>query len=309
MPAALRWTFSVVGALTAFGIMALAFPGFHRGPAAEIAEPLWTLWLYHTAEYVPLIRRSDATEVLMAAATFLLAAPVAIWATGKASPRTRWVWGMLIGSLVWFQALGTFQQVRWTTYVHLLGALPFAWLLGRVIDASSRVRLPLLAAATRIFAVIGVALAPVALAATIGLSTGRTDYQVLDACEPGQVITALERLRGPSGDPATILAPIFWGPEILFRTQHNVVATPYHRNPGILASHEIMSAPPGEARARIVERGITHIAWCPDLAWLPFVDSGESPTTLYGHLASGNTPDWLSALTQPTSRVRISEVR
>lgn len=301
-----RWIHSILGAALAFGLMALAFPGFHRGPAAEMAEPLWTLWLHHTAEYVPLIRRSDLTEILVSATPFLLAFPIALWATGREAAQ-RWTWGMVIGCLVWFQILGTFQQVRWITYVHLLGALPLAWFLGRILSASERIEVPLLAAAARVVAVVGVALAPVTLTAVVGLS-GRKDYATIDACEPGEVIGALGSLTGPAGGPATILAPIFWGPEILFRTPHSVIATPYHRNRGILASHGLMSAHPDEARAQLRERGVTHIAWCPALDWLPYVNAEESPRSLFARLIAEEPPSWVRLLPNPSAHIRLGAV-
>ena len=288
--------------------MEITFPGFHRGPAAEIADPLWTLWLYHTAEYVPLIRRSDATEILIAAVPFLISAPLALWAA-RSEGDHRWTWGMVVGSLVWFQALGTLQQVRWGTYVHLLSALPLVWLLGRLLASSSRIGPPLLAAGTRVGVVVVTALAPVTIAAMAGLAAGRRDYAVLDACEPGEVISALTDLTGPQGGDATILAPIFWGPEILFRTPHSVIATPYHRNAGIMASHDIMSAPADEALATIRERGVTHLAWCPQLSWLPFVDAVDSPRSLYGQLVAEDYPPWLISLPEPGPGVRIAAVR
>ncbi|NNF25884.1 MAG: hypothetical protein HKN73_01510 [Gemmatimonadetes bacterium] len=302
-----RWVHSFAGAAVAFGVMAVVFPGFHRGPAADMAEPLWTLWLHHTAEYVPLIRRSDAIEILVAATPFLLAAPLALWAALREHTQ-RWTWGMVLGCLVWFQMLGTFQQVRWATYVHLLGALPLAWFLGGILSFCARIQAPLLAAAARVGAVVTVALAPVTLTAIVGLSAGRRDYGTLDACEPGEVIRALNGLAGPTGGPVTILAPIFWGPEILFRTPHSVVATPYHRNPGILASYDIMAASPDSARDLLVDRGITHIAWCPGLNWLPYVNAEESPETLFGHLVASEYPSWLQPLPQPSPQVRIGAV-
>ena len=305
-----RWMASALGASAAFAMMTSLFPGFERGPAADMPEALWTLWLHHTAEYVPLIRRTDATEILMAAAPFLLAAPLSIWAALKAKGAERYAWWSILGTLAWFEALATLQQVRWSTYVHLMSTLAAAWLLGRLLSATQRYRKPLLRSLLRISAVTAMALGPVAIAAGVGLIAGRTDYEVLDQCEPSAVIDVLAKLAAPAGGPATILAPIFWGPEILFRTDNRVVATPYHRNTaGIMDSHQIMSSPTVEAHGRILDRGISHIAWCPRLDWLPLVDPTADGESLYADLVDERYPRWAEPITlQGAPGVRVVAV-
>lgn len=295
-----RLLWALAGGAGALVLMNALFPGFHRGPAADMAEPLWTLWLEHTAEYVPLIRRSDATEVLMAAVPALLAIPLALWAARSRTGTERGVWFAVAGALAWFQVLATFQQVRWSTYVHLIATLPLAWLLGMGLRRVGSARVPVVRSLLRAAVVCVIALGPVLTAAGVGLAAGRTDYQVVDRCEPTRIIDELAELRAPNGGPAVILGSIFWGPEILWRTGHGVVATPYHRNTsGIMDSHAIMSADPAGARSRLTERGITHVAVCTEIPWLPLVRADESPGSFYASLVRGSFPEWVSPLGLP----------
>ncbi len=292
-----RWTTAVAGAAVCASIMALLFPGFWGGPAADFPPELWSLWLDHTAEYVPLVGRIDATEIMMATEPFLYGLPLCIWGFLSQGPEHRRIWLALGLALVWFQGLATFEQVRWEAYVHLISTLPLAWGLSRALGALRRVRPSLLQAALRVGVVCSVAIGPVATSAVLGTALGgRKDYAEIDACGPSAVIEGLSSLRGVPDVSPILLAPIFWGPEVLYRTGSRVVATPYHRNEdGIMASHRVMSGTDAEARAIILERGITHIAICPNLFWLPYVGQDEE-ATVYGRLVAQDYPPWIRPL-------------
>ena len=96
-------------------------------------------------------------------------------------------------------------------------------------------------------------------------------------------------------EPGTIiLAPIFWGPEILYRTELDVVATPYHRNSqGILASRDIMRARDDmEIGERLRARGIRYIALCRTGSWLPLLP-GATEGSLHSRLLRGEAPRFL----------------
>ncbi|MGI9625730.1 MAG: hypothetical protein ACR2QM_02760 [Longimicrobiales bacterium] len=297
-----------LGGAIALLTMMVIFPGFERGPAAEIPEALWTTWLRYTDEYVPLIRRSDATEILGALTPFLIGLPLAAVAAMKSRGIERYLWCTIAVALCWFAGLTTFQQVRWKTYAQILTVLPLAWLLGRLLAWANALVSLRLRALARVLLVIGVVLGPQLGAAGIGLVLGRRSYEVVDQCEPSLVIEQLSSRRGARGEPATILAPIFWGPEILNRTQQRVVATPYHRNTqGILDSHRIMSADQDTAKRLIEARGITHIVTCPQLFWVPYV-APDSEGTLYGMLARGVAPEWLSPVSVPPPGIGLWEV-
>lgn len=59
----------------------------------------------------------------------------------------------------------------------------------------------------------------------IGKAIASNEASVAQTCDPGPPIAALRTLP-----PATVLAPIDLGPQLLLRTHHRVLAAPYHRN-------------------------------------------------------------------------------
>jgi hypothetical protein len=127
-------------------------------------------------------------------------------------------------------------------------------------------------------------------------------------CKGEEVVAAL-RAR-PQSTGSVVLADVFLGPEILFRTDHDVIATPYHRNiTGTRDSHAFMRATDyNEARRIAAARNIGLVAVCPDVPWYPLVEP-DAEGTLYNALQRGTPPAWLRPLpATPGQRVRIWEV-
>jgi len=108
--------------------------------------------------------------------------------------------------------------------------------------------------------------------------------------------------QGSKGAPQRILANVFFGPELLYTTPHEVVATPYPRGAagGIWDAYSIMTAPGDEAaEALIRRRGITWILLCPDSTEPVLYRPYEAGPTFYARLAEGRHPPWLRPLVLP----------
>jgi hypothetical protein len=94
-----------------------------------------------------------------------------------------------------------------------------------------------------------------------------------------------------------------FGPEILYRTDHRVLGTPYHRNAeGIFALFSLMeSSDPEEAKRLAEERGVGLILVCPAHSWV--YSGGETgeprQSTLHNRLSAGQVPDWLELVALP----------
>jgi hypothetical protein len=104
--------------------------------------------------------------------------------------------------------------------------------------------------------------------------------------------------QGLGDRPRTIVASVNFGPELLYRTGHRVLATPYHRNgAGILAAHRIMSAEgDSEARARLRDRGVDLVLLCPDATEAALFAGTGGKGTFYLRLLRGELPAWLRPL-------------
>ena len=108
-----------------------------------------------------------------------------------------------------------------------------------------------------------------------------------------------------SQSPQTILAYMDIGPELLYRTHHKVVGTPYHRNgDGIYDGHRMLATgDPETARALVEERGIDLVLLCRTPSERAFYadrdGNGNGNGNLYQQLDRGLAPDWLQAVELP----------
>jgi hypothetical protein len=94
----------------------------------------------------------------------------------------------------------------------------------------------------------------------------------------------------PNGE---IHAPLDIGPQLLYETQHSVVATGHHRGQNAMRTViETFTGSPESARATLAARGTRYIAMCPDLIE-PARYKAAAPDGFMAGLAAGRTPDWL----------------
>ena len=92
-----------------------------------------------------------------------------------------------------------------------------------------------------------------------------------------------------------ILTHIDFGAEILYRTQHEVIGTPYHRNsPGILDTYDIMTADTDQEALNLIrKRNIDLILLCPQSTESIFYSKPEQISTFYKRLLDDMIPNWL----------------
>jgi hypothetical protein len=111
----------------------------------------------------------------------------------------------------------------------------------------------------------------------------------------------LESARFPA--PQRILTEIDLSAELMYRTPHETIATPYHRNrDGILDDFHVMEAQDDAvAEAILRRRGVTLILVCPTLdESKTYYDVGTSGT-LYERLMKNRPPGWLKQVELPAS--------
>jgi asparagine N-glycosylation enzyme membrane subunit Stt3 len=282
------------------GTMVLAFPGIHRGPLADVDPLLLPIWLDLVAEYIPLLREGDPTAIVEALGPLVVGGPVTVWLAARGPHRNRGAWAFLLGFFVWFSALGLFHGVRWGYYLHVLVPTPLAWLLGELLRAARRIRWTVGVALVKVTLVVMFAAGPL-LATSILLQPAlASSPTATPPCRVGHLIPTLSALRQEADRPPVVLAPMSWGPEIVFRADHHVVATPYHRNaPGILDSHAIMSAmSPDQAWRLLASRRIGYLVTCRGRDWSPLV-RGDQAGTLYAEMQRGRVPGWLRPVPLP----------
>ena len=118
-------------------------------------------------------------------------------------------------------------------------------------------------------------------------------------CPLGELARHLE--RPPWSDrPRTIVASGNFGPELLYRTRHRVVASVYHRNAeGMLAGLAILAGQDeAEILARVRRRRADLILLCPGSVHDGyFLKTGGD--SLYRRLERGDVPGWLGEVDLP----------
>jgi hypothetical protein len=99
-----------------------------------------------------------------------------------------------------------------------------------------------------------------------------------------------------------ILTHIDFGAEILYRTRHEVIGTPYHRNsPGIVDTYEIMTAGTDQEALRLIrKRGIDLLLLCPKSRESVFYSKPEQASTFYQRLLDNTVPGWLRKVELPS---------
>jgi len=91
-------------------------------------------------------------------------------------------------------------------------------------------------------------------------------------CRVDRIADFLDDPGGPGDRRKTILAHFNHGPELLYRTGHAVVASPYHRNTaGLLDTHRAFGSEDDRAAREVAaRRGIDLVLLCRDGPVLPY---------------------------------------
>lgn len=268
----LRPLAALAGAAGVLGGMALAWPRFFAGPLADADPRIVAAWFVSVAEVESLTAPPLALAHLGLPALALAATP---WRDRR--------WTALGTTLALYVGLAVWQQ-RWASYAQILAVAPCAALLVRWL---SRAPVPFLAAAG-----VGLSLMPLFAAATLP-SERRTRA---DDCP---LSAMAEWLAATEPEPRIVMSYIFYGPELLWRTPHSVVASPYHRNAaGIGDALDFFGATDeASARAIVDRRGVGLALACPAEP-----ESGKyrrGGRSLLDALERGQGPAWLEPVDLP----------
>jgi len=296
-----RLAAATVGAALAAALMTAVFPDFFGGPFVSVDRATADLWLRNVSELHSILpgRGGSVGAMRFHLGPVLVALP---WFATRAvkergTPRQP-SWILLLCGLVAFTALALLQR-RWSTYAELLAAVGLAGALVPTLDGLSRVKPTVVRTVARA-GVVGIALVGFPLVGGV-LSKGTRTPTPPTVEAPCALRAALQSLDSDSR-PHTILAFMDFGPEILYRSSHRVVATPYHRNTGIVDSHRILSTmTPGEARMALRRREVDIVLLCParDRGFFSGTEGSSDQETLYARLTNSDPPSWLRRLPVP----------
>lgn len=280
----------------------LTFPKFLLGPFADLDPRIVPIWLSKVGEVAPLISLQEGLtpEVMMnlfPAAAGLLFALYLIFAErqGEYTP-----WLYIFGSLLVF-TLATQDQERWIAYAEILFAVAAAEFLSRSLN---RLDLHL---SKHLQPLVHFLLVSLICFSMFNLGTILQPFFPRQAQTRPNLNVPLARLSKylnevtADGPPRRILTHVFSGPEIIYRTRHEVIATPYHRNAaGILYAYEVMTAPTPEVAERLLrERHVDLIILCLETNEAEIFSRQGVESTFYQRLRRGDALNWLKPLTLP----------
>ena len=303
-----RLVIALIGAAMAGGLLYLLYPKFFAGPMVDIDPRVIPIWLDKIVEMQPLLPTDarNAGLLLYYLGAALVCLPFLLWLGVRERSRPLMLAWLYVGlSLAIYLPLAVFQ-VRLATYPELLMALVIVTLIGRVRRRLDRDTLggDLARALVTVGLLVGFSAAGLALYQGIPAVAGVPAVAKGSGgaiCRLKDMAAYLDQPGGFGRRRHTILATVDYGPELLYRTRHAVIATPYHRNPGIIDAHRILTAgTDGESRRGIEARGIDLILLCPSGPERTYFSSpGGARTTLYRRLAAGRAPAWLSRVALP----------
>jgi hypothetical protein len=301
---------AALGALAGLALLWSALPGLFADPMDGGDALYRAKHLIHIEELQPLIRFPDSLDGDWAAAInrpllwlglALIAGPWLVYRIWAAAGAERLAWLYLGLGAALFLPLAA-RQVRWAFYPEVFLLIPYAALGGAFLERiAARVSEQWIGAIRP--------LVVVALCAWFYVPTGMSDsapqtsaaIRSAASCPIRELAPLLDDPAGLGAAPKTILALIDFGPELLYRTRHSVLAIPNHRRqPGFTAGYGIMTASDFSAAERgLRTAGVDLVLVCPSSAESWFYNTQGEAETLSQALQAGDPPGYLTRVALP----------
>ena len=307
-PTTQRSRVTVIGlyGLAASAIVYSVFPQILAGPLADVDPRTVPIWIGQVGEMRAILPTSPTGVAEFVKFFGLAFAAVPFLGFILISERWRPPWSgwcaiAIAIELYWPIAM---MHARLSIYAEILFIVIIAELLSRLTAWTRQNETLLLGAVTR-SAAIATALIGTQLLATL-IAPGAASRSAIEAepthCDISAVAAYLDRDAAWSAGPRlTILAFLDHGPELLYRTRHSVIGTPYHRNnDGIVDTYRALAARDDiEARALMRKRNVDLVLVCPMAPERRFFRGQDGEPVLYDRLRAGNAPRWLDAIELP----------
>jgi len=296
---------AVLGVVAVAIAIANAFPLFFAGPYALVDARVVSVWFKDTAEVRSLINPDNPLkslrESLFMMGPILVAGPWLWHLIRREPPAQQQGWMFIALGLLVFVPLALYQA-RWATYAEFLIVPAYTAVILALLARLDGQGIPvargalLARAAARAMIVGGMTTAFLLLTVIV--------YKLEDRAPatPGCGMAAMSKYLatepGLAAPGKRIMTLVFFGPEILYRSQHAVVGTPYQRNTaGILDTIDFFAAvDPARSQAIARKRGIDLVMLCTSAkegSWY------KAPGSTFNQLASDQPPGWLSPVVLP----------
>ncbi len=302
-----RWTatnwsrFAVIGTLSLLTSVVYwsLFPEFFKGPLVGMDTTIRHLIWDNVAETQPL----QISDAIMNLGMGILVLPYLVYAMRRETVSSityeKFTW--LLGASL-FIPLGL-HEARWTPYASIILLIPY---VEYVRNALSWIESQWPARRNEAASlVLGLVLVfwPVTVGSVAAFDEPAVELSTMGGKCP--IVPLAEYLNRdlPTGlGSKAILAFKDFGPELLYRTSHRVVATPMHRNQeGIRDLYQIMSAVNVEESHRIIQRRMIDllVICATSEAESNFYSQSTNSKTFHEKLLSEPPPHWLKEVSLP----------
>jgi len=274
-------SFALMAAASAAAMLAwtLAVPGVRGGPSGLIPEELKALWWNQIVE----LQSAHRPHQWMAYFALPLAGALA---AGHRAWRERSLWLAALAFMSLAYGLLGVWHLRMGAAAGVAGALAFGIGLGGLrgfgdTDESLSRRRQAGVFLLTVFPALQ-------LAATVTLASLWPPPPQEKHCSLASVAPVLQQIP-----PATFLAPVFSGSELLYRTHHRIITGPYHHNvEGLLDNYRAWlytgtDRPP----AIFARRGVGYVLGCTH--YQNELRGRAGRRTLMERVADGDVPAWL----------------
>lgn len=290
-------------------------PTFFKGPFGDCDPEVRRIWMSKIQDTLPLAGTSlqSLAAVLYLCGMSLLALPTALGLAWRNRSTTSHEWLFLAIGLTAALGLSLFVADRCSTQAALFALGPLSVFLANLLN-EEKWPMPVRLLSLLTLSSAGVVLSFLLVLFGTTLSAHVTQPTTVSApsAYPAPALRSMEQLptielahflNGPEFPvPQRILTHLDLGAELMYRTPHEVIATPYHRNvAGILDDFHIMeSRDDKEAEAIVQRRGVTLILTCPSLDEAnTYYEADGLQDTLYERLLKNQPPQWLNRVELP----------
>ena len=304
-----RLVIAAAGGLVCAVCMAALFPAIFAPEQAVFGAALGVDTWNEVDEMAPAFRSVGIGIMLAGGPAIGLAAAIAL-ARRDWRPAARPAWALFALMLALLTALGL-RHLRFMIYPEVLAALPVGVLLDRMGPLVDRVAPASLRLFAQTLAGVAVLAGPLFTGGAVAAATGSSPPARL-SCGVRAVASALNDPGFMGGTNLVIMIHPNEAPDLLYWTDHGVVAGHYHRN--VEGLRDLVgfftSRDDAAAQAIAARRGVAFVMYCADD---PPVASaaGADRDALYMRLVRGESPSWLRPQPWPaeiTSDLRLFRV-
>jgi hypothetical protein len=301
-----RAVLSVLGVGTVALLVSSIYPLFFAGPMAGVDPRILPIWLDRVQEMRPLLPRDR--ESLGSFIFFLggvaLVAPFFLKVLLTERHSNRFFPYLFIAFACLLMTPAAMRHVRFSGYAEIAAVFAFAVVLDHFLHWSRHIGNDLLRGLLRGSFIGIMLLGPILVGGNLmakdAVATNPAG-QPLAGCNVREVAAYLESDPNWRTAPQTILAFMDIGPELLYRTQHSVIGTPYHRNgSGIYDGYRMLATNDEVAAQNLArQRGIDLVLLCHTPSERAFYAAPQGEENLYARLRDNRPPDWLGAVELP----------